>query len=237
MADNLTRRQFVQDGAVAAVALASGLASASIVRAGNPTEPGHQQDPQLQPGHGVPPAGQDRTDGLGRGPGRALEAGRHHGRRRGVAGLAVAGHRGLRVPPQSGRGGEPLHRTRDQLRRRLLPRRGPGLLQGPQGPARQDPLRLLLVLTGEPLPRVAAAQEADADPRPGDEAGRARSRRPLADHAARAEHPAHRRRDRGGHGRARLGQEDRPGAVHGRLLAPPAAHQVDDREVPRPVRR
>ena len=37
MTDNLTRRQFVQEGAVAAVALASGLASASIVQAGNPT--------------------------------------------------------------------------------------------------------------------------------------------------------------------------------------------------------
>ena len=38
MAENLTRRQFVQEGAVAAVALASGLASASIVQAGNPTK-------------------------------------------------------------------------------------------------------------------------------------------------------------------------------------------------------
>lgn len=37
MTDDLTRRQFVQEGAVAAVALASGLASASIVQAGNPT--------------------------------------------------------------------------------------------------------------------------------------------------------------------------------------------------------
>lgn len=36
MADNLTRRQFVQEGAVAAVSLASGLASAAIVQAGNP---------------------------------------------------------------------------------------------------------------------------------------------------------------------------------------------------------
>jgi len=37
MTDNLTRREFVQEGAVAAVALASGLAMASIVQAGNPT--------------------------------------------------------------------------------------------------------------------------------------------------------------------------------------------------------
>ena len=37
MTDKTTRREFVQEGAVAAVALASGLASASIVRAGNPT--------------------------------------------------------------------------------------------------------------------------------------------------------------------------------------------------------
>ncbi len=37
MTDNLTRRDFVQEGAVAAVALASGLASASIVRAGDPS--------------------------------------------------------------------------------------------------------------------------------------------------------------------------------------------------------
>ncbi len=36
---------------------------------------GHEQDPELQPGHGVPPAGQDRSDGLGRGPWRALETG------------------------------------------------------------------------------------------------------------------------------------------------------------------
>jgi aryl-alcohol dehydrogenase-like predicted oxidoreductase len=40
MADNVTRRQFVQEGAVAAVALASGLASARIVQAGNPTNQG-----------------------------------------------------------------------------------------------------------------------------------------------------------------------------------------------------
>jgi aryl-alcohol dehydrogenase-like predicted oxidoreductase len=38
MLDKLSRRQFVQEGAVTAVALASGLASAQIVRAGNPTE-------------------------------------------------------------------------------------------------------------------------------------------------------------------------------------------------------
>ncbi len=37
MTDKRTRREFVQEGAVATVALASGLASASIVRAGNPT--------------------------------------------------------------------------------------------------------------------------------------------------------------------------------------------------------
>ena len=37
MTDHRTRRQFVQEGAVAAAALASGLASASIVQAGNPT--------------------------------------------------------------------------------------------------------------------------------------------------------------------------------------------------------
>ena len=37
MSDNLSRRQFVQDSAVTTVALAAGLASARIVRAGNPT--------------------------------------------------------------------------------------------------------------------------------------------------------------------------------------------------------
>src|ERR1019366_490295 len=37
MLDKLSRRQFVQDGAVTAAALAAGLASAPIVRAGNPT--------------------------------------------------------------------------------------------------------------------------------------------------------------------------------------------------------
>jgi hypothetical protein len=49
MTDNLTRREFVQEGAVAAVALASGLATASIVQAGNPTNQDTSKILNLQP--------------------------------------------------------------------------------------------------------------------------------------------------------------------------------------------
>ena len=129
MTDNRTRRQFVQEGAVAAVALASGLASASIVQAGNPTNQDTSKILNYNPDMEYRRLGKT---GL---MVSAVALGGHWKRIDTMVGgaasrgLAVAGHRGLRLPPQPGRGGEPVHRPRHQLRRRLLSRGGPRLLR------------------------------------------------------------------------------------------------------------
>ena len=75
-ANRVTRREFVRDSAAVAAGAAMGLMATYHVRAGNPDKARHEQDPQLQPPHGIPPLRQDQLDDLGRLPGRALEADR-----------------------------------------------------------------------------------------------------------------------------------------------------------------
>ena len=209
MADNLSRRQFVQEGAVAAVALASGLASASIVQAGNPTNKDTSKILNYNPDMEYRRLGKT---GL---MVSAVAMGGHWKRVDTMVGNRPlrAGCRKTSTAPRFSATGPKWSTgasTRHQLRRRLRSRGDPRLLEGAQGPARPDVHRLFLVLPGVPRSRVAAAQEADAGARSRDEESRARARRPLANYPPGAEHPALRRRDRRSDGCAGLGTQDRP---------------------------
>ena len=124
----VTRRGFVRDGAGRRGGRRG--PDAHLYGPGRQSGQGrHRQDPQLQPRHGVPPLRQDQPDGLGRVPGRALEADRA-GRAAGQAGRQLDG-RGTgqsQVRGEPLRRRHPLHRARHQLHRRLRGLRSPGLL-------------------------------------------------------------------------------------------------------------
>ena len=189
---------------------------------------GHQQDPQLQPRHGISPLRQDQHDDLGRLHGRALETDRQGGAAsaRAPAGLASA---------WATRSSKNRHDVVSRCIERginyidaCVGGEVHGLQQGPQGPPRQDAPGLLLVRKGNAATRPMAHLRKLK-----------KSRRQTASKQAgldyvdlwritchEAEQPAHRRRDRRVGQGPGLGQEERPGPLHRHLLARPAAHQA-----------
>ena len=182
-------------------------------------------------------AGQDRPDGLGGLPGRALEADRQGDRRRARRRAGSA---------EDTKGAE-FDKNRDDVVSRCI-ERGINYIDACSP---EEVIAYAKVLKGRRDKMYLGFSWGSHEMRNPEWRPRKKLKQTLDDGLKQAgldyvdlwritcleqSSPAHRRRDRGGDGRARLGQEDRPGPLHRHLLARPPAHQEADREVPRPAR-